>query len=470
MEGAAASARRFWASCHGGPLGGHGLRLGHQADAAAHPHQGPVRWDGVGQCAAAQVDHELIEGLGRLPTHVAVVDLHARRAVAVGQALGLLQGEDAVGCRPAGPDAERGFGVLEQLGRAPEQAGDVGADRDHVGAHRLGVQHVVEGGRAPHLGRRHAAQVGDLAHGLGAQPAVLLLGQVAQGDERRAWLGVERHQVPGPRQQFRREMAHRSTSPMTGSTEEMTATASAIRPTAQQHRQHLEVDEARPPDVHAVGLRRPVGDQVAAELAPGRLDGHVDLALGHPEALGEDLEVVDQGLHALVDAGPWRRRHLAVLHPVVPRRHLVGDLADHLDRLANLVEAHRVAVEVVAVGADDHVEVDLVVGQVRHGPPQVPGHAGRAQDGPGHREGQCLLGRQVAHRFGPFPEDRLAGQQLVVLEGAGHDGVADDLDVVLPPVGQVGRHAARAGCSWCSCAGPVVFSKKASTISRSRNP
>ena len=51
------------------------------------------------------------------------------------------------------------------------------------------------------------------------------------------------------------------------------------------------------------GLAPTVADDVAAELAAGRLDGDVDLALGHLEALGEDLEVVDQRLHRLVDAG-----------------------------------------------------------------------------------------------------------------------------------------------------------------------
>ena len=100
----------------------------------------------------------------------------------------------------------------------------------HVGADRLGVQHVVEGGRAPHLGRRDAAELGDLVHGLGAQPAVLLLGQVAERDERRAALGVERDQLLGLLADVGVEVAHRSTSPMIGSTEEMTATASAIRP------------------------------------------------------------------------------------------------------------------------------------------------------------------------------------------------------------------------------------------------
>ena len=83
-----------------------------------------------------------------------------------------------------------------------------------------------------HLGRGDPDQVGDLAHGLGAQPPVLFLGQVAERDQRRAGLGVEGDQAPGLLQQVGGQMAlaHRSTSPMTGSTDEITATASAIRP------------------------------------------------------------------------------------------------------------------------------------------------------------------------------------------------------------------------------------------------
>ena len=81
-----------------------------------------------------------------------------------------------------------------------------------------------------HLGWGDAHQVGDLAHGLGAQPAVLLLRQVAEGDQGRARLGVQRDQVLRLRQEVGREVAHRSTSPMTGSTDEITATASAIMP------------------------------------------------------------------------------------------------------------------------------------------------------------------------------------------------------------------------------------------------
>ena len=181
-----------------GPFGLDGGLVGLQADAAAHPHQGAVVRDGVRQAAGAEVAHQRVEALGRLPADVAVVDLHARRLVAVGQALGLVQREDAVGRRPAGAHAEGRLGVLQQLERAAEQAGDVGAHRHDVGADRLDVQHVVEGGRAPHLGRGHAAELGDFAQGLGDQPAVLLLGQVAQRDEGRTRLGVERDQLLGP--------------------------------------------------------------------------------------------------------------------------------------------------------------------------------------------------------------------------------------------------------------------------------
>ena len=58
-------------------------------------------------------------------------------------------------------------------------------------AHRLGVEHVVEGGGAEHLGRGDPDQAGDVDHGLGGEPPVLLLGQVAEGDEGRAGLGVQ---------------------------------------------------------------------------------------------------------------------------------------------------------------------------------------------------------------------------------------------------------------------------------------
>ena len=65
---------------------------------------------------------------------VAVVDLEAGRLGAGGDALDVLEGEQAVGGGAAGLDAEGLLGVLQQLLAAQELAGDVGADVDHVAA------------------------------------------------------------------------------------------------------------------------------------------------------------------------------------------------------------------------------------------------------------------------------------------------------------------------------------------------
>lgn len=109
---------------------------------------------------------------------------------------------------------------------------------------------------------------------------------------------------------------------------------------------------------------------------------------------------------------------LLVLDPVVASGHLPQYLADDADRLAHLVEADGVAVEVVAVGPDDHVEANLVVGKVGLGASQVLRHAGRAQDRPGGRQGDRFFGADRPHAFGAGPEDGLAGEQVAVVVGA----------------------------------------------------
>jgi hypothetical protein len=122
----------------------------------------------------------------------------------------------------------------------------------------------------------------------------------------------------------------------------------------------------------------------------------------------------------------------------------VDALADDANRFADLVQSDGVTIEVVAEGADDDVELDLVVGEVRHRATQVPRDAGRTKERSGHPEGQRLLGRQGRDADHAIAKDRLSGQQFVVFERARVDRVADDEHVVLPAVGQVGRHAAGA--------------------------
>ena len=65
--------------------------------------------------------------------------------------------------------------------------------------------------------------------------------------------------------------------------------------------------------LHAVGLVGAVRDEIDAELALGRFHRRVNLALGHAEAFGIELEVMDQRFHRGLHLGPARRRDLMVL-------------------------------------------------------------------------------------------------------------------------------------------------------------
>ncbi len=73
-------------------------------------------------------------------------------------------------------------------------------------------------------------QLGDLGDALVAQVAVLLLGEVQQRQHGRAGSRVERDQLFGALAQIDAQVAHRSTSPMTGSTVEMTVMVSDMEP------------------------------------------------------------------------------------------------------------------------------------------------------------------------------------------------------------------------------------------------
>src|SRR5712691_5352677 len=83
---------------------------------------------------------------------------------------------------------------------------------------------------------------------------------------------------------------------------------------AHARRRRLQRDEGRRAELDPPRLRAAVRDHVAAELAARRLDRDVDLALGHAVALGDDLEVVDQGLHRGVELVPGRQHDAPVVH------------------------------------------------------------------------------------------------------------------------------------------------------------
>ncbi len=125
-------------------------------------------------------------------------------------------------------------------------------------------------------------------------------------------------------------MRHRSTPPMTGSIDATAEIASATMPPSHIAATDLQVRERRVAVVHAIGPGAAVADHVHSQLAARRLHGDVHLAGGNPDALGDQLEVVDQGLHRTAhDLGDVLGGVAESVGPELevggPRQLLVGD-------------------------------------------------------------------------------------------------------------------------------------------------
>ena len=185
----------------------------------------------------------------------------------------------------------------------------------------------------------------------------------------------------------------------------------------------LEVDERGVADVDSGGLRRAIRDHEAAQLSARPLDRVVGLARRHPEALGDQLEVVDQGLHRGGELVARRQHHLAIVGDPRALGEPVERLLDDPHRLAHLLHPDAVAVVAVAHGADRDLKVEVRVGEDGIDLAQVPWLAGGAQQRPGDPQVQQSLARDDADVLGPSQEDLVAVQdRLVLVDPRGHLG------------------------------------------------
>src|SRR3712207_3492503 len=81
---------------------------------------------------------------------------------------------------------------------------------------------------------------------------------------------------------------------------------------AAQEIHRLEMDKARRTDFAAISLVGAVRDEIDAELALGRLDGRVNLASRHVEALCVKLEMLDERFHRALHVPAIRGHHLTI--------------------------------------------------------------------------------------------------------------------------------------------------------------
>ena len=208
-------------------------------------------------------------------------------------------------------------------------------------------------------------------------------------------------------------------------------------------RQHLEVDKARRTDTHSIRSRRSVGDYVDTKLAAWAFDRCIAFTHRHLEAFGEDLEVVDERFHRLIDSGPRRWRDLLVLNSVVAIGHLLDALAHDLYRLFDLGQANCEAIEAIPILAHGYVELDLVIGKVRHISAQVPAAAGRAKKRAGGAERQALGFVQHSNALEAIAPQRLAAHQDVILLEPRLDHVHQFDEIFLPTIVKIGGNSAR---------------------------
>src|SRR5205085_6678131 len=132
----------------------------------------------------------------------------------------------------------------------------------------------------------------------------------------------------------------------------------------------------------------------------------------YTEAFGDQLEVVDQRLHARGQLVPRRQRDLAVGGDVGSLGQSVKRLLDDLHRLVELGQADAEAVVVVAYRPHRDLEIEVVVARVRVRLAQIPCVTGGSQQRSGNAEPQQLLLRHHADAAQALEHDLVLLQQI----------------------------------------------------------
>uniref|UniRef100_A0A0N4ZLE3 NAD-specific glutamate dehydrogenase n=1 Tax=Parastrongyloides trichosuri TaxID=131310 RepID=A0A0N4ZLE3_PARTI len=288
---------------------------------------------------------------------------HAARlhgGIAAGaHALAFYQRELAVGGGFTVIDTQLALEVVAGALAIAQGTGQVRADGDLVLADGLDVEHVVERGDFLDRDGRNANVVGHIFDDFGSQPALLFLRDGKRGHD-------------GGLPLFESGLCGRARDCLGGSAVDL-AEHDVLRAddgdgvgnhvTARHFVQRLQVGEARRAKVHAERLVGAIGDQVAAELALGRLDRGVGFTCRHLVALTEELEVMDQRFHVGLHGGALGRSDLEVLDHdqagvgLQPCHALLDDAVG----FAHFGDADQVTVVAVAVVAQRDVEIERVV-------------------------------------------------------------------------------------------------------------
>ncbi len=155
-----------------------------------------------------------------------------------------------------------------------------------------------------------------------------------------------------------------------------------------------------------------IANHIHAHFALGRFNGTVCLPGRNGVALCEEQEVVDQGFHVFFHGGAGRRGNFVVFDADGARRHFVEALVDNAETLAEFFHATEVAVVAVAVYADRHVELYLVIGIVWLAFPYVPGYTRTSKHDATETVVEGVGGRDDTDAFSTAYPDAVVGEKF----------------------------------------------------------
>ena len=127
-----------------------------------------------------RVGEEGSDGLTLEGPDKALVELGHGRHLAGAQAFDFRERDRQAGSRLARADLQTFLDLLHQIASAAQHARRTRANPELAPAHRLGMEHVVEGDRLAHVGDRHSKFAPDPGLGVRGDPALVFLDEPQQ--------------------------------------------------------------------------------------------------------------------------------------------------------------------------------------------------------------------------------------------------------------------------------------------------
>ena len=189
-----------------------------------------MRGNFISKFSCCKVVNECVEFCRSHFESVPIVHLQARSFSTGRLAFSVFQSNETIGSSASCLDAKSLLGMMHEFLGAHERTRHSAANIEEILPYWFKLEHLVERSRSKYFCRSYSHKFSNVLHGILCHITVLLLSKMQNRNECRLRTWVTSNNFICNCNICIGEAAHRSTSPNTGSIEEITATASAMRP------------------------------------------------------------------------------------------------------------------------------------------------------------------------------------------------------------------------------------------------